>query len=192
MSRGFSSAQNTYLAGNALVGITLIDIGVYGGTDLHYTDCPFNIDYNGTTYTAQGKFLGISEASETADLQITNINLILSALDLTTVQTLGKSNQINQEVTVRRAFLDPTDNSLIGDSAGDQAITIFQGSVGGYRIKDEQNTATLNIEVSSQFTNFDKVSGRRTNQGSLQKEFATDFGFEYSHESLKDIKWGKD
>ena len=191
MSRGLSNNQNTYLAGNSLIGVTLIHIVVYGGTDLRFTDAPFNISYDGNTFEAQGKFLGISETSETADLQITNINIVLSALDLTLVQTLAKSNQINQQVTVRRAFLDPTDNSLIGDSAGDRAIVIFQGRTAGYRIKDDNNTATLNIEVTSQFSNFNRLSGRRTNQGSLQREHSTDFGFEYSHESIRDIKWGK-
>lgn len=191
MSRGLSNNQNTYLAGNSLIGVTLIHIVVYGGSDLRFTDAPFNISYDGNTFEAQGKFLGISETSETADLQITNINIILSALDLTLVQTLAKSNQINQQVTIRRAFLDPTDNSLIGDSAGDRAIVIFQGRTAGYRIKDDNNTATLNIEVTSQFSNFARLSGRRTNQGSLQREHSTDFGFEYSHESIRDIKWGK-
>lgn len=191
MSRGLSNNQNTYLAGNSLIGVTLIHIVVYGGSDLRFTDAPFNISYDGNTFEAQGKFLGISETSETADLQITNINIVLSALDLTLVQTLAKSNQINQQVTVRRAFLDPTDNSLIGDSAGDRAIVIFQGRTAGYRIKDDNNTATLNIEVTSQFSNFNRLSGRRTNQGSLQREHSTDFGFEYSHESIRDIKWGK-
>jgi len=191
VSRGLSNNQNTYLAGNSLIGVTLIHIVVYGGTDLRFTDAPFNISYDGNTFEAQGKFLGISETSETADLQITNINIVLSALDLTLVQTLAKSNQINQQVTVRRAFLDPTDNSLIGDSAGDRAIVIFQGRTAGYRIKDDNNTATLNIEVTSQFSNFNRLSGRRTNQGSLQREHSTDFGFEYSHESIRDIKWGK-
>tara|TARA_A100001201_G_C4094945_1_gene203379 strand:+ start:2726 stop:3304 length:579 start_codon:yes stop_codon:yes gene_type:complete len=191
VSRGLSNNQNTYLAGNSLIGVTLIHIVVYGGSDLRFTDAPFNISYDGNTFEAQGKFLGISETSETADLQITNINIVLSALDLTLVQTLAKSNQINQQVTVRRAFLDPTDNSLIGDSAGDRAIVIFQGRTAGYRIKDDNNTATLNIEVTSQFSNFNRLSGRRTNQGSLQREHSTDFGFEYSHESIRDIKWGK-
>ena len=191
MSRGLSAAQNSYIAGDALIGITLIDIGVNGGTDLHYTDAPFDIVYNGTTYEAQGNFLGISESSETADLQITSINLVISALDITNVRTLAKSEQINQDVDVYRTFLDPTDNSLVGDSAGDQALLIFKGKIAGYRIEDAKDTATITLEVTSQFANFNKITGRRTNNGSLQKEHPQDWGFEYSHETLQDIKWGK-
>ena len=95
MARGLSAAQNSYIAGDALVAVTLIDIGVYGATDIAYTDAPFDITYNGTTYEAQGNFMGISESSETADLQITSINLVISALDINNVRTLANSNQIN-------------------------------------------------------------------------------------------------
>lgn len=191
MTRGLSVDQNTYLAGNSLISVTLIDIGVNGGTDKHYTDAPFDITYNGTAYEAQGAFLGISETSETADLQITSINLVISALDIDNVRTLANSNQVNQTVSVYRAFLNPTDNTLIGDSAGDNAILLFQGKIASYRIENAQDTATITLQIDSQFTNFDRVNGRKTNIGSLQKEFSTDWGFEYSHVTLQDIKWGK-
>lgn len=191
MSRGLSANQNSYLAGDSLLGMTLIHIGVNNGSDLYYTDAPFDLTYDGDTYEAQGSFLGISETSETADLQITSINLVISALDLTNVTTLATSNQINQDVEIYKVFLDPTDNTLIGDSAGDEAVLIFKGKIAGYRIEDADDTATITIEVNSQFTNFDRRNGRRTNLANFQREHATDFGMEYSHESLLDMKWGK-
>jgi hypothetical protein len=191
MPRELSANQNTYLAGNSLIGITLIEIGINGSTNKFYTDAPFDIDYDGDTYEAQGNFLGVSETSETANLQITSINLILSALDIAVVLDLCDSNQINQPVTIRKAFLDPTDYSLIGDSAGDRAIVIFKGKITSYRIENAEQTATINLEVTSQFANFNRTTGRRTNQGSLQREHATDFGFQYAHEPIQDIKWGK-
>ena len=191
MTREFSSVQNSHLAGDELISYTLIDIGVNGASDLYYTDGPYDVTYNSQSYSAQGNFLGISETQETADLQITSINIVLSALDLTSVQTLAKSNQINQNVTVRRVFFNPVTETLIGDSAGDQAITLFKGKIAGYRIQDSDETATITLEVTSQFANFDKKTGRRTNLVSFQREFSTDFGMEYSHDSLLDIKWGK-
>ena len=186
MSRGLETATNTYLAGNSLLSSLLIEIGINGGTNKFYTDAPFDIDYSGNTYIAQGNFLGISEASEVSELQITNINLQISALDLTNVQTFAVSSQINQPVTIYRAFLDPTDNSLIN-----YPIMIFKGRIGGYRVEDARETATITYEVVSQFANFDKKVGRRTNLGNFQQEFPQDFGMEYSHETLQDMKWGK-
>ena len=156
---------------------------------------PYDITaYFGGTYLAQGNFLGYSEASETADLQITNINLIFTALDITSVRQLCNSNQINQTVTIRRVFVDPGDSALglITDSSGTiDTIDIFEGSIGGYRIEDADDTATVTIEVNSQFTNFDRRNGRRSSLKNFQREHPTDFGMEYSHESMLDIKWGK-
>jgi len=191
MSRGLSAAQNTYLAGDSLLEVTLIDIGIQGGSNRRYTDAPFDITFDSNVFEAQGHFLGISEAGEVADMQITNINIVISALTLDNVTTLCTSNQINQDVTIHRAYLDPTDNTLIGDSTGDHAILIFKGKISGYRITDANDTATITLEVSSQFANFNRKTGRRTNQGNLQKEHPQDFGFQYSHETLQDIKWGK-
>ena len=186
-----SNVQNTYLAGNALLPLTLIEIGVNGGSTIYYTDGPFDITYNGNIYEAQGNFLGISETNEVSELQITNISLTLNGLDLTSVQTLCKSTQINQLVTVRKVFLDPNDNSLIGDSTGDMAVTIFRGKIAGYKTVNATDTATITLDVNSLFTNFNRMSGRRTNQSSLQTEHPNDYGFQYSHESIRDIKWGK-
>lgn len=191
MSRGLSTAQNQYLAGNSFLPITLIHISVYGGSDIYYTDAPFDIDYASNTYQAQGQFLGISESSETADLQITSINLVISALDLSTIQTLGTSTQINQTVKIWRGYLDPTDNSFVADSAEDPTILIFQGKIAGYRIENATESAQMVIEVSSQFANFNRTSGRKTNLANIQREHSTDFGMEYSHVTLNDIKWGK-
>lgn len=190
--RGLSDAQNTYLAGNALLVITLIDIELYGQTDLHYTDAPFDVDYNGETYSAQGNFISVSEAQETADLQVTNINLVISALDSDMVTKLCRSQQINQNVIVRKAFFDPTTYALIGDSGGDQALVVFKGNIAGYKIQDSEDSATIQIEVSSQFNNFNRTSGRRSNLASFQREHSTDYFMQYSHETLQDIRWGKD
>lgn len=200
MTRGLSAVQNTYLAGDSLIGITLIYIAVNGGTDLYYTDAPFDIDYDGDTYEAQGKLIGISESQEVAELQITNITLTLTALDLTLVQTIATSAQINQDVLIYRAFLNPTTNELIGDSSGDQVVPIFKGKINSYTIKDSDDTATISLDIKSQFSNFTKSTGRRTNVTSLQNltslqpsvsSIPNDFGFEYSHETLRDLRWGK-
>ena len=53
------------------------------------------------------------------------------------------------------------------------------------------DTATISLEISSQFINFDKKAGRKTNIGSMQIEHPQDFSMEFSSSTLKDIKWGK-
>lgn len=191
MVRNLTADQNIYLAGNSLISVILIDIGMANGSTTRYTDAPYNITFNSNTYTAQGAFLNVSETEENADVQIVSATITLSALDVSYVTSFATSAQINQLVTIRRAFINFSTNQLIGDSAGENAITIFRGRISGYSVRNDINTAEITLQVSSQFINFDKRSGRRTNQGNFQVEHPQDHSMEFSAVSLKDIKWGK-
>ena len=191
MVRNLTTDQNVYLAGNSIISVLLIDIGMANGSTTRYTDAPYNISFNSNTYTAQGVFLGVSETEENADVQIVSATITLSALDTSYVTAFATSAQINQLVTIRRAFINFTTNQLIGDSAGENAITIFRGRISGYSVNNNVNTAEITIQVSSQFINFDKRSGRRTNQGNFQVEHPQDNSMEFSAVSLKDIRWGR-
>jgi len=191
MVRNLTTDQNVYLAGNSIISVLLIDIGMANGSTTRYTDAPYNISFNSNTYTAQGVFLGVSETEENADVQIVSATITLSALDTSYVTSFATSAQINQLVTIRRAFINFSTNQLIGDSAGENAITIFRGRISGYSVNNNVNTAEITLQVSSQFINFDKKSGRRTNQGNFQVEHPQDNSMEFSAVSLKDIRWGR-
>jgi hypothetical protein len=191
MVRNLTTDQNVYLAGNSIISVLLIDIGMANGSTTRYTDAPYNISFNSNTYTAQGVFLGVSETEENADVQIVSATITLSALDTSYVTSFATSAQINQLVTIRRAFINFSTNQLIGDSAGENAITIFRGRISGYSVRNDVNTAEITLQVSSQFINFDKRSGRRTNQGNFQVEHPQDNSMEFSAVSLKDIRWGR-
>ena len=184
MARLTGGNTNTALARDAIVSYLLLDLN---GT--YYTDAPYDIVYDSKTYSAQGIFLSITSASETSELSITSITITLSALDSTAVSTFAVSSIINKDVVIHRALVDQTDNSIIDDSTGDGPI--FQGRVAGYQINDAEKTAGLAIQVDSLFSNFEKVSCRRTNLKNFQREFPADFSMEYSHEAIKDIRWGK-
>ncbi len=186
MARLTGGNTNTALARDAIVTYLLLDLN---GT--YYTDAPYDIVYDSKTFSAQGIFLSITSASETSELSITSITITLSALDSTAVSTFAVSSIINKDVVIHRALVDQTDNSIIDDSTGDGPILIFQGRVAGYQINDAEKTAGLAIQVDSLFSNFEKVSCRRTNLKNFQREFPADFSMEYSHEAIKDIRWGK-
>jgi len=191
MVRNLSSDQNTYLSGNSITSCVLIDIGMSNGTTTRYTDAPYNITFNSNTYTAQGAFLNISETEENADIQIVSATITISALDVSNITSFATSAQINQLVTIRRSFIDQSNNQLIGDSAGDNAIIIFRGRISGYSVRDSVSSAEIQLQVSSQIINFDRRSGRRTNQGNFQREHPQDNSMEFSAVTVKDIKWGR-
>ena len=186
MTRGLGTATNTALARDAIVSYLLLNIN---GTRV--TDAPFDItngiEGSSNTYTAQGQFLGIAEIDENSELSISSIQLELSALASGAVSTFANSSIINKDVKIYRIFFDQSTEAAISDNP----ILIFQGSIAGYRITDADDTASLTIQVNSQFSNFEKVTCRRTNKDNFQREHPQDFSMEFSHESLKDIPWGK-
>ena len=190
MTREFSNSLNTYLAGNSLAEVFLLNIQTTTGT-LYITSAPFDINYDGQTYQAQGDFLTLSEGQETAELQIHSVNIIISAVDVSNITTFGTSDIINKNVEIRRAYLDPITNRLQGDSAGDAVFLAFKGKIAGYQISNNINTADIQLQVSSQFINFTRKNGRRSNLVNFQREHPTDFSMQHSHETVQDIFWGK-
>jgi len=191
MVRSLTGAQNTYLANNSLTSILLIDIDLSTGSTIRFTDGPYDVTFAGNTYSAQGNFLNISDTDEQADVQITNCIMKISALTLSNITQFAVSSQINQMVVIRRAFINQTTNLLLGDSAGDNAVIIFKGRISGYSVTSQQTTAEITLQISSQFVNFERRNGRKTNLQNFQIEHPNDFGMEFSHISLRDIRWGK-
>ena len=78
-----------------------------------------------------------------------------------------------------------------GDSAGDAVFLAFKGKIAGYQIVNNINTADIQLQVSSQFINFTRKNGRRSNLVNFQREHPTDFSMQHSHETVSDIFWGK-
>jgi len=191
MTREFPVALNNYLAGNSFVSVLLVKIQKPDNSYTLWTDAPYDIDFNSDTYLAQGDFLSVTEGQETSEIQIHSVSIQISALDVNNITTYATSNIINRTVEIRRAFLDPVTQKLQGDSAGDSGFLLFKGRVAAYAVNNNVNNADIVLQVSSQFINFQRTSGRRSNLTNFQREHPNDFGMEYSHETLSDIDWGK-
>jgi len=191
MTREFPNSLQTYLAGNSFVSVLLVKIQKPDNSYTLWTDAPYDIDFNGDTYLAQGDFLSITEGQETSEIQIHSVSIQISALDVTNITTYATSNIINRTVEIRRAFLDPITQQLQGDSSGDSGFLLFKGRVAAYAVNNNVNNADIVLQVSSQFINFQRTSGRRSNLTNFQREHPDDFGMEYSHETLSEINWGK-
>ena len=191
MTREFPTALNTYLAGNSFVSVLLVKIQKPDNSYTLWTDAPYDITFNSDTYLAQGDFLSVTEGQETSEIQIHSVSIQISALDVSNITTYATSNIINRTVEIRRAFLDPVTQQLQGDSAGDSGFLLFKGRVAAYAVNNNVNNADIVLQVSSQFINFQRTSGRRSNLTNFQREHPNDFGMEYSHETLSDIDWGK-
>jgi len=51
--------------------------------------------------------------------------------------------------------------------------------------------SVLSLTVVSHWADFEKRSGRLTNNNSQQRFFSTDVGMNFSSQTVLDIKWGR-
>jgi len=192
MARDLASGLQTKLAARTVFAADLIELHL--DTPLYFTSTNIDIDYDSNTapdagtntYLAQGQFLFFGNIIESSDLRVGQIDMTFTAVDTTTVALLINNEYLNKRVVIYRAVLDQ-DYSFTSDDV----FTIFDGIIVGYSISETDTTATVVITVASQFADFERTNGRRTNPASQQVHFANDKGMDFSAQIVKDLKWGR-
>ena len=192
MTKSIPSATQTKLAANQIFVADLVELHL--STPQYFTSTNINIPYDspsapdaGTnTYLAQGQFLDYGNIVESADLRISSIDMTFTAVDTTTIALLMSNDYIDKRVVIYRAILDE-DYSFTSDDIW----LMFDGTVTAYTIKETENTATVTITIASQFADFLRKNGRRTNPASQNIHFSSDKGMDFSPQIVKDIKWGR-
>ena len=192
MPRNLSSGLVTSLSAQQMVVSDLIEIhlstAVYftnGSIDLDY-DSPTAPDAGSNTYLAQGQFLGFGSVSETRDIRVSNISISFTAVDYTTLAYVLNNEYIDRRVVLYRAVLND-DYEL--DST--KVFQYFDGRINDFTISESPQTATLTLKISSQFADYERINGRRTNSTSQNRFFSTDRGMDFAPQIQTDIKWGR-
>ena len=187
MARGLSSDVKTELATGNLSPILLIYIGF--ATPLYLTNCAFpltsSVSGSSQTYTASGHLKAISNTTETNKPSKNSLNISLSAVDQTYVSVILNENVIGKEVKIWKGYLDSS-NAIISDP-----FLLYYGTIDEYKINDSTSTATIVLNITSHWGNFDKQNGRTTTDNSQQRFFSGDKGMEFAALTVRDIKWGR-
>lgn len=192
MTRSIASATQTKLAANQIFVADLIELQL--STTQYFTTTNIDIDYDsptapdvGTnTYLAQGQFIKYGNISESADLRINSLDMEFTAVDQTTIALLLNNDFIDKRVVIYRAIL-ANDYSF----GSDDVWLLFDGRITAYGIRETNETAVCTITVASQFADFLRTNGRKTNPASQNIHFSSDKGMDFSPQIVKDIKWGK-
>tara|TARA_R110000744_G_scaffold29513_5_gene70418 strand:+ start:1648 stop:2145 length:498 start_codon:yes stop_codon:yes gene_type:complete len=152
---------------------------------LYLTDYATSIAYDSKTYVAISGFSGASDPTETNELRVNTINLEMSGVGQSFISIFLTQNWLNRKVVLQKACLN-ANGSVIG-----APITLFDGQITQFDIGESESTAQVNIQISSHWADFERKSGRLTNNNSQQYVFDGDKGFEFAANSIKQIKWGK-
>jgi hypothetical protein len=163
-----------------------------GGNDyLYLCTGGFPVTWNGNTYTAQGDFVGFSTVNEDFDLKVGKFSIYLSALAGGYVNKFINTDFEGKRVVIRKAFLDfdPMTLTII-----DSPIIIFDGQIYNVSIVESRSNASITVECSTLFADFERTAGRKTSNGSnwLYQGSQSDLCFEKSgYVGTTEFLWGR-
>ena len=175
--------------------LKLEDLGA-SNTDLVVTNHVKDLTYNSTTYQAGGNFLDIAAVEETGELSYQSINISLANVTTTVRDLFKEEDYINNAATIYLVFLD-TDETII------DAYESFSGTITGANIIESKGAFKVNVELASQWKNWEIKKGRKFTQASQQSYIDrkiddgdlasgfTDLGLEFAHETNKDVRWNR-
>tara|TARA_Y100001938_G_scaffold142493_1_gene213815 strand:+ start:217 stop:798 length:582 start_codon:yes stop_codon:yes gene_type:complete len=192
MTRSLSSDLNTSLALQKIRIVDLIELHL--STAVYFTNGHIDVSFDSATapdsgtntYLAQGQFLGLGQVNETRDLRVSTVPIVFTAVDFTTIALILNNTYIDKRVVIYRAVLDEKLQTQTG-----QVYQYFDGRIKDFTIQESRASAQLTMEVASQFADYERTNGRRTNNTSQQRFFASDVGMEFSPQIQTDIKWGR-
>ena len=200
MPRGLSTILKTEIAKQSIKAIALVQIKFPTTQRFtnHYKDIEVSELWDdalglwddrsgnwdsGITYTASSHLLRISAKTESSSLNVNNFSLQLSAVESTFTSIMLNNNVSNDEVAIDIGFID----------SNEQLIDVFnyaKGFIDGFTINTKN--AVININCTSHFGDFSRITGRKTNEGSHKRFFENDAdSFEFSSQTIRDLKWGR-
>ena len=187
MTRSLTTAVKNELATNDIRPVHLITIGF--GTPVNITDCSFpltsSVSGSSVTYSSSDFILGVSNFTEETDVTKTSLTLTLSGADQTFISTCLNENVVNDSVQIFRGFLNDS-NVLIADP-----FLLYDGQIDTFSVSETSTDSSVSLGIVSHWADFEKRSGRKTNNTSQQRFFSTDVGMDFSSQTVLDIKWGR-
>ncbi len=188
MARGLTTAVKNEYATRNINAVHLVEIDL-GSTIVYFTENSFNLvsDISGTsqTYLSSGVLLDVTNVQESAGINLSRLNLTLTGVDQTYISLALNNNITHNNVNIYRVLLDAS-NSIIANP-----FLLYKAFINGYEIIDNNNTATIKLDIESHFANASQVNGRITNNKTQQRFFINDTFFKYSDQIFNDIQWGK-
>jgi len=128
-----------------------------GGIDIAF-DSTTAPDAGTNTYSAQGEFISYTAIDETFDVVVGKFQITLSGLPSGYIDKFIGKNVEGQRIVVYKAFMDLNDFSII-----QTPILMYDGTIYNVAIQENQNTCTIGLDITSQFADFERTAGRKTN-----------------------------
>lgn len=153
--------------------VTLISLlkGTWPQGFIRLTSAAHPLTYNNELYQAVGNYLGFSQLEETADFQISKLQVQLSFTDSAIIALIQDYDLVGNPMSIWNAFLSNSTGQIIGEP-----VLMFRGKTDGGTVEDTAESAIVTLEVVEEMVDFDRTNGRKTNYEQQRKLFPNDKG----------------
>lgn len=182
MSRSVDTAQSNALVAPHFSGIAFVELMF--AVPLRVCTLGYPVDWNGYTWAGAGNLGSISPIGENSDLQAQGVNLTLTGIDPSLIQTALAEQYQGKQAQI---WFCPLDGN--GQRIG-SPIRIFNGRIDTMSI-EAGKTATITLACESKLIDFFRPRVSRFNDADQQAKYPGDRGMEYAEQMVdKQITWG--
>jgi hypothetical protein len=183
--RNLSAAMLAAITAQNIRTFTLLYIGF--STEICMTDYPATIAFNGRNYLPGTGLLSTPTIQETIDTKINEMSVEISGANLSNVSVALNESYIDKTIIMYRGLMNSSFQVVANPAI------IFEGRITNFDFDEnpEDGTAMIVWTAANNFGDFERRSGRRTNDEVQQALFPGDKGFEFCSQIIKDLKWGR-
>jgi len=183
MSRTLDAATQAALSSDDFNVATLVRLDF--STILRLTDWNRDITAFSSTFVSSPDLTSTPGVTENAELRVNTTEIEFGGESQTYAALMLTNDYMDVRGRVWKAVLDSSE-SIVGSP-----ILFFDGRIVSYAIEDDDKKSRVGVSLASHWKDFDLKKGRLTNSNSQNLYFPSDRGFDFAHETRKDIKWGK-
>lgn len=169
------------LKGGAPTVATLYELQLVDGT-IRITDAAHDLVYLGESYLSSGQVLARDDISTRKALEVQSINIQFTLVEQGIWAIFGNKNQVGRRVIITEVVLDSR-HQVIGETIK----TINR--VNTISVEDNEDSATVDVEISNIMADFQAVRGLRTTQSSHQRFYPESTSFINARGFNKDLEW---
>ena len=156
----------------------------FNGITVYLTDSATDITYSGSTYLGNGLLTNVSAFKQREQLNAIEYKLAFTAADLSIISIILNNDQLNREILVKRATLNPVNAQVIPDP-----IEVGKFLITGASINDAK-IGSVTLTMSNFWSDFERISGITTTQASAQRHYPNETGFINAIDIDKELEWG--
>ncbi|PKR54399.1 hypothetical protein [Thalassospira marina] len=185
MTREIDTDLATEFSAAKLGPIVAVRIGASAG-DVRMWSGIGDLTFDGATWLGAGDFLGVSEVTETADVQANGVTFSLSGVSPELVDMALR--QIRQGKPAEIYIGSMAENgALIG-----QPLRVFSGKTDVPVISDDGTSCVVGVTAENALVDLERARVRRYTDQDQKAEYPDDRGFEFVPELQEmEISWGQ-